>query len=387
MKSRLLAALLVLVAIGLGVSWFLPKAFSSAKAGTSADRPLPVDYDRYDYRRREGDKVIHVGSIPTGVSSIFTIQSLLHDGVLQEQLAAKGWRLKTFGYRSGKDVLPYADGRLDVLTVGDTEALLAIHRYPMGVFAVVRQGTNTIIAKRRITPSELKGLKIGYTPGTTLHFTLERALEAVGLSPEDFVSVPMVPDEMEAALRSGKVDAVSTLEPFASIILTQVQGSSVIASSDSYTYLLANLDFAHRHPEVLDAILAAGVRAARWGRQSDDHLQMALLWIRQANLRFVGQSRVEPRAPWVGVLHRETIDNASFPMLPPDVREVSGLQHRQFEYLKKVGFLPQEAEWRQARERFRLDKLSEVIRHGQAWRIDEFRYLPERLDLPEAKRP
>lgn len=382
MKLQAPIAMLAVLVIGLGLYVVLSRPSSPRKTGG-----MVIDYDRYDYRRSKEARTVHIGNIPTGVSSIFSVQGLFHDQVLQEQLAARGWSLRAFDYRSGKDVLPYADGRLDVMTMGDTEALMAVQRRNVGIFAAVRQGSNAIIASHRVIPAELKGLRIGYTHGTILHYALERALVAAGLTMGDITPVSMPPDEMEAALRDGRVDAVATLEPFISIILAHVPGSAAIASSDSYTYLLADLDFAERHPEVLKALLAAVVRAARWGRQSDDNLRIALGWIRQANLQFSGESRVEPTATWLGVLHRETIDNASFPMLPSNARQDLSLQHRQFEYLKKGGFLPAEAEWRQIRDGFHMEMLPEIIRRGQAWQIDHFRYAPNRLYLDGRGQP
>lgn len=372
-QASLAAAAVLVVAVGF--YWILSRPSRGSLQGARET----AAGDSFDYNRPKDARVVHLGTIPSGVSSIFTIQSILHDRVLQEQLAPEGWVIRSFGYRSGKDVIPYADGRLDILAVGDTEALMAVQRHRVGIFAVMRQGLNAVIAKRRITPSELKGLKIGYTPGTILQYALERALETAGLALGDIVPVPMAPDEMEAALRSGRVDAVTTLEPFITIILSQVPGSAAIASSDSYTYLLADLDFADRHPEVLKAILAAVVRAARWGRQSDEHLRTALEWIRETNLQFSGRSSVESTAPWVSVIHRETIDNASFPMLPLNARDDLSLQHRQFEYLKKAGLLPAEAEWAKVRAGFRLELLPEVVRQGKAWRVDQFRYSRDRL--------
>jgi len=377
-----LRTILVIVIAGLGVYVVLPRHQAAPRPAVPSSpapkRQIP-DYEAYRYGRGDSEKTIDVGNIPTGVSSLFTIQGLFHDRILARQLAAEGWQLRSHPYRSGKDVIPFADGRLDILTLGDTEALVTVQKHNVGIFAAIRQGTNAVIANRRLLPSELKGLRIGYTPGTTLQFTLERALEAAHLTERDILSVHLQPDEMQAALLDHRVDAVATLEPFTSMILRNVPGSAATFSSDSYTYLLADLDFATRHPALLKAVLAAVVRAAHWGRVGEGNLSTGLQWVRQENIRYSGQSSVEATSQWISLLQRETIGNPSFPLLPLNSSSDLGVQYRQFDFLKRSGLLPRDSDWQKVRGNFNIEALPEILRHSEAWQIDHFDYAPESL--------
>jgi ABC-type amino acid transport substrate-binding protein len=190
----------------------------------------PSSYDSYEYGQNP-EKVVDFGTQP---NAIFTSESLFHDRILQQQLADKGWTLREHRFRNGKDMVPYTDGRLDVMVLGDLPAYVAMSTHKVGIFAVCRQGYNTLVASRRITPPELKGLRVGYPAITTAHFALDRALASANLTLDDIISVPMAPDEMEAAMRSHTVDAIVSWEPTASSVLA-IPGYAAISVSEGFS--------------------------------------------------------------------------------------------------------------------------------------------------------
>lgn len=337
--------------------------------------PIIPTYDKYNYGSADTAKIVDFGTQP---NSIFTSESLFHDRILQEQLAAEGWKLREHRYRNGYDMIPYTDGRLDVMVLGDIPALVAIDKYKIGIFAVCRQGYNTIIANRRLTPSELKGLRVGYSPNTTAHFTLDSALQSVNLTINDIISVPMTPDVMEAALHNHKVDAIVSWEPTSSRILT-IKSYSAISTSYGFSYIAINLDFAASHPNLQKAILSAVVRATKWARLNEENIRTNLLWDRKAAIIFFGYSPVEANAKWINLLRKETIDNPSFPMLPLNFNDEEGLLHQQFKFLKKNNILPISAEWKKNSDRFNIQFLPEVIKESKIWQIDSFDYATEKL--------
>ena len=374
MRTKIIFGLLLLVMTGLGCYVALRLSQPSFKTP-----PIVHDYDNYDYGRGDAAKVIDVGTQPFGLLSTNLCEHLLRDRILQQHLAAEGWQLREHGYRSGKDMLAYADGRLDIMLLGDIPAFSAMQQRNVGIFALNRQGYNSVIVSRRLTPAEFKGLRVGYPAGTSAHFTLEQALESANLTMNDIAPVALQANEMESALRSRSVDAVAIWEPMITTILDTVPGSTIFFSSETYNYTTVDLDFATRHPSQLKAFLAASIRAAHWDRLEEENLRTALLWIRQANLRFSGASDVEANTKWTNLLRRETIDTPSFPMLPHNLRDEHGLQRQQFEFLKRNGILPTNADWSKVRERIDTALLPEIIRDGEKWRINSFDYAPDRL--------
>jgi hypothetical protein len=158
------------------------------------------------------------------------------------------------------------------------------------------------------------------------------------------------------------------------MILNHLPGASVLSRFEVNTFLLADQAFAARHPELLQAILAAVYRASRWIAQSDDHLRTSLIWISQAQVRFLGSSFIGPTEPWLGEMRKETVEVPSYPLLPLDIRETTSLTHQQFEFLVKVGLLPTGADWADLSQRIRTTVLPEVIRQGKKWETERFDY-------------
>lgn len=332
------------------------------------------DYEKYDYGRADGAKVIDIATQP---NAIFTSESLFHDRILQKQLSDEGWSLREHPYRNGKEMIPYTDGRLDVMVLGDIPAFVAMHQHRIGIFALCRQGRNTIVANRRLTADQLKGLRVGYPPNTTAHFTLDRTLQTANLTINDITSVPMPPDQMTAALRARKVDAVVSWEPTASAILA-IPGSAAVSSSEGFSYIAMDLDFASRHPKIQQALLAAVVRAVKWVKRDEENIRTSLLWDRDAAIKFLGTSPVEATENWIGLMRKETIDNPSFPMLPINFADEAGIQHQQFEFLKRTGLLPSIADWKKINSTVDAILLSRVIADTR-WLTDQFDYAPGKL--------
>lgn len=376
MRTKIILALLALVLLGIGIHIARRETPPSGKAAMAAP-----NYDNDVYGRDDEARIIDVGTQPFGTPATYITECLFHDRILQQQLATAGWQLREHGFRNGSEMLPYADGRLDVMVLGDIPSLIALQQHRVGIFAVCSQGYNAVIANRWLIPSELKGLRIGYPAGTAAHFALERTLQSAKLSIEDTDSIPLAPEEMESALRHKRVQAVAVWEPFITTILNQIPGSAVISSSDTYTFIVIGLDFANRHPALVKPVLAAMIRATRWGKLDEENLRTSLLWDRQATFLFSGKSTVAADEPWINRLREDTLEHASFPMLPLDLCAEQGLQYQQFEWLKKIGTLPADAQWRTICAGFNTRLLPEVIRDGQAWRIGCFDYAPDKLYL------
>jgi len=377
MKIKIIFILILTVSLGVGIRF----ALLQKPALTGAQKTAPA-YERYNY----GGVDLKIIDFATQPNTIFRSESLFHDRILQQQLAERGWTMREHRFRDGGAMLPYTDGRLDVLVLGDIPSLVAMSRHRIGIFAVCRQGYNTIIAHRRMTPPELKGLRIGYPPGTSAHFTLDRTLNAVGLTFNDIVPVPMPPDEMVAAMQNRRVDVIVSWEPTASQVLT-IPGTAAIAVTEGFSYIAFDLDFAAHHPDIQKAILAAVVRATRWIRANEKNISESLLWDRSAAIDFLGASSLDDSAKWITLMRRETVDNPSFPMLPLNFSEKNGLPYQQFEFLKKTGGIPGNILWETVQERVNTALLPEIIRDGQKWQINRFDYAPDKLYLPPQDRP
>jgi NitT/TauT family transport system substrate-binding protein len=132
------------------------------------------------------------------------------------------------------------------------------------------------------TIADLKGRKVGVTaPGSSTNVMLNFVLAKAGLKPGD-VSVVGVGagNGAVAAMRAGQIDAISNLDPVITLLLRSgdlkiVTDTRVVAEADRVfggpmpaACLYAPQPFIDKHPNTVQALTNAIVRADRWIQQA-----------------------------------------------------------------------------------------------------------------------
>jgi ABC-type nitrate/sulfonate/bicarbonate transport systems, periplasmic components len=130
-----------------------------------------------------------------------------------------------------------------------------------------------IVARRKSgigLPADLKGKKIGFPAGTSAEYFLDVFL-TVHTIPEGTVkTVPMKPDDMDDALKTGRVDAVAIWNPYLSVFAKQY-GKEVALFFDETIYVETFLVtgkkvFVTAHPETVKKIIRALMKAENFIR-------------------------------------------------------------------------------------------------------------------------
>jgi sulfonate transport system substrate-binding protein len=120
------------------------------------------------------------------------------------------------------------------------------------------------------TLQDLKGKKIAVTRGTDPHIFLLRALHEAGLTEKDVQLVVLQHPEGRIALEKGDVDAWGGLDPMMAQTELQ-QGSRLFyrnVNFNSYGVLDVREEFAQRHPQYVERVLAAYEKARLWAIQN-----------------------------------------------------------------------------------------------------------------------
>ncbi|MEI6516450.1 MAG: hypothetical protein WCO77_10750, partial [bacterium] len=141
MKTRIRWALLFLVVAVVGAGLWL-----ESDQGMLPGQDAVPSYDGYDYGRDDESRIIDIATQPSDLSPAFISECLFHDRILKEQLAASGWTLREHRYNSGNDIVPYCDGRLELMFMGDFPTLVAMASRPVCIVAITSHGYDTIIA-------------------------------------------------------------------------------------------------------------------------------------------------------------------------------------------------------------------------------------------------
>jgi NitT/TauT family transport system substrate-binding protein len=154
-------------------------------------------------------------------------------GVEVELSACKG------GQQCLKNML---NGGSELSTVAELPVVLtSFDRSDFSILTTFVTATNNlkILARssKKITESgQLRNLDVGYVKGGTSHYLLDMLLVYSGVDPKTVTLVPITADTALDALASGRVDAISIWEPYASRILLELKGEvSVVPTPKLYT--------------------------------------------------------------------------------------------------------------------------------------------------------
>jgi NitT/TauT family transport system substrate-binding protein len=178
-------------------------------------------------------------------------------------------------HTSGKAALEAAlQGRANLGTVADIPIVFAaMNRQPVSIVATIfrTEKDHGIVGRRDsgvVSPSSLRGKRVGVTMGTTGQFVLDVFLNRHRLAPSDVTRRNLKPEEFSAALARGDVDAVATWEPFLDTLLKQLGGNGTsFYSEDIYDIsfnIAATREYIVRHPETIKKILRALVHGAHF---------------------------------------------------------------------------------------------------------------------------
>jgi len=203
---------------------------------------------------------------------------LMYIAFAKDYFAQEGLDAKPQPHAFGKPALQAViEGKADIATVGDTPIVFAIMGGEKITTLAVIQTANrneAIMARRDqgiAHPSDLKGKKIGLTLGTTGHFFAESFLLAHDIDRKHVKIIDLKPDEMTAALVTGKVDAVSTWNPTLIQLKKKLGSKGIIFFGEPfYTEnfcVVAGQEYVKKNPAVIKKVLRALLKAETFVQQ------------------------------------------------------------------------------------------------------------------------
>jgi len=172
------------------------------------------------------------------------------------------------------------DGKADLAVSGDTPIVFAImNGSKIATIATVQTSNRSVgIVARRDRgiekPADLRGKSIGVTRETTGDFFVYSFLLFYGVDGKLAKQIDMKPDEMAEALRTGRVDAVSTWPPYLKQLQEGLGGKGVLFSGGMvYTEFFCvsgRQDFLKKNPETTKKVLRALIRAETFVKERPD---------------------------------------------------------------------------------------------------------------------
>lgn len=226
-------------------------------------------------------------SLPQKITVAYTSQpqsTLVHialaKGYFSEERLAVESLMHTYGKAALQSVL---ERKADFATVAETPIMFSVLKGEK-IFVIANieaSNTNNAIVARKnahiATPGDLKGKRVGFTPGTTSDFFLDSLLTANGLTRGEITPVALKPEAMQEALVSGQVDAVSTWNYQLALIRHHLGTQGIILYDRGIyteTFNIAVLqDYAQNNPETLKRFLRALIKAENFVSGNPDEAQ------------------------------------------------------------------------------------------------------------------
>lgn len=181
----------------------------------------------------------------------------------------------------GRDALRSAiQGEADISTVYETPTVLNLGAgQDLGILSTLHTSSLshalvTLNSSGIAQVGDVKGRRIGITPGTSTEYFLSALLAAEGIDSAEIIKVPLEPAQYEQALSSGTVDALVAFNP----VLFQLQqtfGDERMTAFYSDIYVEASMLVGMREvilarPEAMTRLLEAIVRAQDFARANKE---------------------------------------------------------------------------------------------------------------------
>ena len=221
------------------------------------------------------------------ITVAFTTQpqsTLVHVAFAKGYFSDQGLDVQALMHSFGKAALEsLLDGKADFATVAETPLVFSVLRGDR-IFVVANiesSSTNNVILARKdagiVSPLDLKGKAVGFTPGTTSDFFLDSFLTAQGLTRQEIRPVALKPDEMADAMAQKKVDAISTWNYPLTLIRRQLGANArVFFDPQIYTEtfnIAAMQDYVQKNPETVKRFLRALVQAENFVTKHPEQAQ------------------------------------------------------------------------------------------------------------------
>jgi sulfonate transport system substrate-binding protein len=206
-------------------------------------------------------------------------------GVIERRLGKLGIAVKWVEFSSGPPLLEAMNaGSLELGATGDAPPIFAQAAGAAIVYvagAPINNGQAIIVKRDSSIRSlaDLKGKRVAFTKGSSAHNITIAALEKAGLGYTDITPAYLSPADAAAAFSRDSIDAWTIWDPFLAIA-EKTQGARVVAESadvaKTFSFYLANRDFAARYPKVVNEALDGLAEAANWAENNRGEVAKAL---------------------------------------------------------------------------------------------------------------
>ena len=333
---------------------------------------LADDYfDRYGLS--SGSPAVDLGAQPLGYPSGVISAVMRHDRILRKALNDARQPLQVHAFGRGADMVDLlASRQLEAGLLGDMPTILSAATGKVWIVGLVKHSATAIVTKGDAQVRGLAGKRIGYVASSSAHHTLLQGLASAGLEEAQAQLIPLRIDDMPDALERREIDAFAAWEPAPSIALARSDKNRIVFRGLTTDYFVIERDFEKRSPQAARHVVAGFLRSIEWMRRSQRHVEKAARWVLADGEAFSGKPGATSVAQIVAITQREIL---SVPSAPAILRTPARPPlNNEFQFLAKLGKLPNGALWSNVETAFGYDGLARVMAEPRVYQIATFDY-------------
>lgn len=196
--------------------------------------------------------------------------ALLYIAQARGYFAAEGLEVTFNRFAIGRDALrSMLDGKADLATTFQTPVVMQVYQgEKLGIVSTLHTSSAShalVVRRDRIAAAaDLRGRRIGTTPGTSTEYFLSLLLASTGVRPSEVTTVAVEPADYEQALASDSVDALVAFNPILHQLMQSGNGRLAALRSDVYvetSMLVAQRATLEARGDAVTRLLRALVRA------------------------------------------------------------------------------------------------------------------------------
>ncbi len=366
--AGLFSSAITLIFLGYSLSGSSVAPLKTTKNST----PNLLEHSIYsDYAYGDTTNIIDIGTQPLWLPGVIA-EVMKRDTVLESELAKHAMAIRFHSYLKGADSNFFLNrGDLEGAIGGDMPALLACAKSKTVVTSLIDQSFVSIITKRWMMTSELRGKKIGYGFGSNSHHVLLKTLAGDNLTQEDVELIPLDLSQMPAALNSGKIDAFVAFEPTPSIAQSIYPEFVTIGRGLAMGYLY----FAHKthkqNPDAVKQIIAAQLRAMKWLTHSNNNLVAAIQWTLESGEKIGGTNRKDHIKPFTSAVKNGLLGISSSATLPKRDLQANGKMFHEFQFLQQIALIDKTVDWKSIAACFDRNFISTIYSQPKKYHLDD----------------
>lgn len=225
-------------------------------------------------------KEIRVGYQKNGVLVIARQRA-----TLEQHFASRAIDVKWVEFSSGPPMLEAMNvGSVDYGAVGNSPPVFAQAAGANIVYAAgqpITNGQGILVPNNSSIHAigDLKGKRVGFTKGSSVHNIVVQTLEKAGLTYTDITPVYLTPPDAGPAFANGSIDAWAIWDPYFAIGETRQNGRILVNAFEitkTNSFYIANRDFARNHGAILQQIIDVTTATARWAESHRDEVAQSL---------------------------------------------------------------------------------------------------------------